>query len=77
MSLAETIADADLAAAKTQRALLFGYYSRDFIRPQTNWNATLSPATIAALSPQMRGWLGPGPTASIGLAAPLAIPRPA
>lgn len=63
--------------AGEERALLFGYYSRDFIRPQTNWNATLSPATLASLSPQMHRWLGLGPTANINLAAPLAIPRPA
>lgn len=63
--------------AGEERALLFGYYSRDFIRPQTNWNASLSPATIASLSPRMHAWLGLGPTANISLAAPLAIPRPA
>jgi hypothetical protein len=63
--------------AGEERALLFGYYSRDFIRPQTNWNATLSAATIASLSPQMHEWLGLGPTANINLAAPLAMPRPA
>ncbi|HEY3888702.1 MAG TPA: phytanoyl-CoA dioxygenase family protein [Caulobacteraceae bacterium] len=56
-----------------ERAMLFGYYARDFIRPQTNWNAALSAATIASLSPRMHGWLGLGPTANIGLAAPLAI----
>lgn len=62
--------------ADEERALLFGYYSRDFIRPQTNWNASLSPATIASLSPRMHALLGLGPTANINLAAPLAIPRP-
>jgi len=59
--------------ADEERALLFGYYSRDFIRPQTNWNATLSAATIASLSPRMRAWLGLGPTANMSLAAPLSI----
>jgi len=63
--------------ADEERALLFGYYSRDFVRPQTNWNATLSAATIARLSPQMRHWLGLGPNANMSLAAPLAIPRAA
>ena len=62
--------------ADEERALLFGYYSRDFIRPQTNWNAALSPKTIAAMSPHMRQWLGLGPNANMSLAAPLAIPRP-
>ena len=61
--------------ADEERALLFGYYSRDFIRPQTNWNAALSPATIAALSPRMHALLGLGPTANIALAAPLAAAR--
>jgi len=56
-----------------ERALLFGYYSRDFIRPQANWNAQLSAATIAALSPQLHEWLGLGPAANIKLAAPLAV----
>jgi 5-dehydro-6-demethoxyfumagillol dioxygenase len=56
-----------------ERALLFGYYSRDFLRPQTNWNAALSSATIAALSPQMQQWLGLGPSANVRLAAPLAV----
>lgn len=41
-----------------ERALLFGYYSRSFIRQQQNWNAALSDATIATLSPQMQAWLG-------------------
>src|SRR6185312_14222598 len=59
---------------REERALLFGYYSRDFIRPQTNWNASLSPQTIASLGPRMHAWLGLGPTANISLAAPLAIP---
>ena len=61
--------------ANEQRALLFGYYSRDFIRPQTNWNAALSPQTIAALSSQMHAWLGLGPSANVSLAAPLAFGR--
>ena len=61
---------------REERALLFGYYSRDFIRPQTNWNAALSPATTAALSGQMRAWLGLGPAANMSLAAPLAIRAP-
>jgi ectoine hydroxylase-related dioxygenase (phytanoyl-CoA dioxygenase family) len=40
------------------RALLFGYYTKPFLRPQVNWNACLSPQTQASLSPQMRQWLG-------------------
>ena len=42
-----------------ERALLFGYYSRSFIRQQQNWNASLSPETIDGFSPQMQAWLGP------------------
>ena len=33
--------------ATEERALLFGYYCAPFLRPQTNWNAALSPATQA------------------------------
>ncbi len=54
-----------------ERALLFGYYSSDFLRPQTNWNAALSPATLAALSPQLRAWLGVEAEANLRLAQPL------
>lgn len=54
-----------------ERALLFGYYSADFLRPQTNWNAALSPATLNGLSPQLRAWLGVDAEANIRLADPL------
>jgi len=54
-----------------ERALLFGYYSSAFLRPQQNWNAALSPQTIAGLSPTMRAWLGLDASANIGLAQPL------
>src|SRR5262249_2655123 len=33
--------------ADQDRALLFGYYTRPFLRPQVNWNAALSAATQA------------------------------
>jgi ectoine hydroxylase-related dioxygenase (phytanoyl-CoA dioxygenase family) len=59
--------------ADEERALLFGYYSRAFLRPQQNWNAALSPDTIAGLSPAMRAWLGLEATANVGLAAPLVV----
>lgn len=58
-----------------ERALLFGYYTRDFIRPQVNWNAALSRETIATLSPQMHAWLGLGANANVRLAVPLAAKR--
>ncbi len=46
----------------SERALLFGYYSVDFLRPQTNWNVMLSETTKAALSPELFTLLGLGPT---------------
>jgi ectoine hydroxylase-related dioxygenase (phytanoyl-CoA dioxygenase family) len=56
-----------------ERALLFGYYSRSFIRQQQNWNASLSPETIDALSPQLRAWLGLEARANVTLAQRLRI----
>ena len=56
-----------------ERALLFGYYSRSFIREQQNWNASLSPETIEALSPQLRAWLGMEARANVKLAQRLRI----
>ena len=53
---------------RDERALLFGYYSADFIRPQVNWNVVLSEPTKAALSQQMVDWLGLGPAANTGRA---------
>lgn len=50
-----------------ERALLFGYYSSSFIRPQVNWNAALSPETVTTLSPQMHDWLGLGVRANVRL----------
>jgi ectoine hydroxylase-related dioxygenase (phytanoyl-CoA dioxygenase family) len=53
------------------RALLFGYYSAPFLRPQVNWNAALSSETQRSLSLQMGEWLGLGVTANTGRAADL------
>jgi ectoine hydroxylase-related dioxygenase (phytanoyl-CoA dioxygenase family) len=53
---------------RDERALLFGYYSADFIRPQVNWNVVLSEPTKASLSQQMIDWLGLGPAANTGRA---------
>jgi ectoine hydroxylase-related dioxygenase (phytanoyl-CoA dioxygenase family) len=50
--------------AHDERALLFGYYSTDFIRPQVNWNVVLSETTRASLSQPMFDWLGLGPAAN-------------
>ncbi|MEZ6001937.1 phytanoyl-CoA dioxygenase family protein [Hyphomonas sp.] len=51
------------------RALLFGYYSAPFLRPQVNWNACLSEKVQASLGPEMRNWLGLDITANTSLAA--------
>tara|TARA_R110000868_G_scaffold96110_23_gene264441 strand:- start:6478 stop:7293 length:816 start_codon:yes stop_codon:yes gene_type:complete len=47
-----------------ERALLFGYYTQDFIRPQVNWNVLLAPETIAALPADLFNKLGLGPSAN-------------
>jgi hypothetical protein len=57
--------------ADEDRALLFGYYSRSFLRPQANWNAVLSPAVQAGLDPELRRLLGLDAAANVGLAADL------
>jgi hypothetical protein len=54
--------------ASEDRALLFGYYTAPFLRPQVNHNVTLSAETQASLDPQMRHWLGLEAEANIGLA---------
>ncbi len=41
-----------------RRSLLFAFYSRSFLRLQNNWFQALSASTQAALSPQLRHWLG-------------------
>ena len=41
-----------------ERALLFGFYCADHVRPQSNWNVQLRQAVQNGLSPQMRQWLG-------------------
>ena len=57
--------------ADQDRALLFGYYTKPFLRQQVNWNAGLSAETQAQLSPQMRGWLGLDVNANTGETADL------
>jgi len=59
------------------RALLFGYYSADFLRPQVNWNALLSQETQRDLDPWMRGRLGLDAIANVRVAAEVlgATPR--
>ncbi len=52
--------------ADEERALLFGYYSKPFLRPQVNWNAALSAQTQAGLDPMLFDRLGMGVTANTG-----------
>lgn len=58
-----------------ERALLFGYYSRSFIRPQWNHNVGLSEHTRANLSPDMQRWLGLELTANMSPLADLSDNR--
>lgn len=44
--------------ADEDRALLFGYYSRGFLRPQANWQAMLPAEVQASLSPTLARLLG-------------------
>jgi ectoine hydroxylase-related dioxygenase (phytanoyl-CoA dioxygenase family) len=48
-----------------ERALLFGYYSVDFIRPQVNWNAVLSLQTQAELNEELFTRLVLGPESNV------------
>lgn len=42
----------------SERALLFGYYSADFLRPQVNWNALLPVELQNSLDPELFRRLG-------------------
>lgn len=50
-----------------ERPLLFGYYTKPFLRPQVNWNVALSHETQASLDERMQIWLGLGLTANTGI----------
>jgi len=54
-----------------RRAMLFAYYAKDFIRPQTNHEAALSPQTKASLDDDARALLGMGADANVRLGADL------
>jgi len=58
------------------RALLFGYYSRDFLRGQVNWNAALSPEVQAGLDPELRTLLALGARSDLSAAAELLATAP-
>ncbi len=59
-----------------ERALLFGYYSVDFLRPQTNFNVNLSEATKAQLSLELHTLLGLGPDGNTRVAGEILGERP-
>lgn len=48
----------------SDRALLFAYYSRSFIRPQANWHEVLRSEVIGRLSAEQRNLFGFGPLAN-------------
>ena len=50
------------------RALLFGYYTKPFLRQQVNWTAKLSRELQDSLSEEMREWLGLGVNANVARA---------
>jgi ectoine hydroxylase-related dioxygenase (phytanoyl-CoA dioxygenase family) len=52
-----------------ERALLFGYYSVDFLRPQVNWNAILPAEVQDSLDAELFERLGLGPAANVHHAA--------
>jgi ectoine hydroxylase-related dioxygenase (phytanoyl-CoA dioxygenase family) len=54
-----------------QRALLFAYYTKDFIRPQTNHDAALSEATKAKLDDDAKALLGMGAAANVRIGSGL------
>lgn len=51
--------------ADEDRALLFGYYTKPYVRPQWNFTVTLRPEIQAELSPLMRYRLGLDATLNI------------
>lgn len=54
--------------ASEERALLFGYYTKGFLRQQVNWTAKMSEEMKGQLSEELKEWLGLGPTANTGRA---------
>ena len=57
--------------ANEQRAMLFAYYSVDFIRQQVNWEAVLSADIKERFSPETRRLFGLGPAANTRIGAQL------
>lgn len=54
----------DNTSEASERALLFAYYARSFIRPQCCWHEALRPETIAAMDERQRQMLGFGALAN-------------
>jgi fumagillin biosynthesis dioxygenase len=57
--------------ADRERALLFAFYTRSFLRHQNNWNRSLTADTRRRLDPRLKEWLGLG-TGNMGYGAYLA-----
>ena len=57
--------------ADRERALLFAFYARSFLRHQNNWNRSLSGETRRRLDPTLKEWLGLS-TGNMGYGAYLA-----
>ncbi|MBM4383840.1 MAG: phytanoyl-CoA dioxygenase family protein [Deltaproteobacteria bacterium] len=60
----------------TERALLFAYYSVDFLRPQVNHNVTLSAETQARLSPELFARLKLGADSNLRIGGEIIGERP-
>ena len=58
-----------------ERTLLFGYYTRSFIRPQWNFNVALSEEQKSHLSPELKKWLGLDLSANIATFTPTGDPH--
>ena len=63
----------DNTTADRERALLFAFYARSYLRHQNNWGRSLSSEVRRSLSPQLRELLGLG-SGNIGYGTYLASP---
>lgn len=54
-----------------ERAMLFAFYARSFLRHQNNWGRSLSSEVRRSLDPQLKEWMGLG-TGNMGYGAYLA-----
>lgn len=59
------------STSNQERALLFGYYCADFLRPQVNWNVVLEDLNPGDLSPELVERLGLGRAANFRQGAKL------